>query len=332
MNFSIYNPSFFKPNKFKLFKHTLLVTKHKICVLVWFIFVSLTDFMRNNSPYMAAGMAYWTLFSLFPLALAVISIIGYFFPTISEQKTVVDSVMGILPVSEEYLTNIVSETLSKRGTLGVLATIGLLWTGASMFAAMRKSVAHVWRVAKPQNIFIQRATDLLMILTLGSILLLRVLVNIRVLHINIIFDSGVTEMTGDLFIYIGQIVAFGLTWLALLLIYKYVPNTTVYWSDIWLSSLVATCLFELVQRGYIWFLNNIVEINLVYGSMGAIISVLLWAYLSSLCIILGSQFAFIHSCVYGSRKGYIKIPKTDFVDRIWYKTTYLVKTSLSIVK
>ena len=152
------------------------------------------------------------------------------------------------------------------------------------------------------------------------------------LHINIIFDSGVTEMTGDLFIYIGQIVAFGLTWLGLLLIYKYVPNTTVYWSDIWLSSLVATCLFELVQRGYIWFLNNIVEINLVYGSMGAIISVLLWAYLSSLCIILGSQFGFIHSCVYGSRKGYIKIPKTDFVDRIWYEVTYLVKTSLRIVK
>ena len=111
-------------------------------------------------------------------------IIGYFFSTPSEQEIVVDSVMSILPVSKEYLSSVVSDTLSRRGTLGLLGTVGLLWTGASMFAAMRKSVAHVWRIAKPQNIFIQRGTDLLMIVTLGFILFWRVLVNIEPLNSN----------------------------------------------------------------------------------------------------------------------------------------------------
>ena len=325
MKLSISKQLFLKRNKFRLFKQTVLVIKHKFCVLMWFIFVSLTDFMRNNSPYMAAGMAYWTLLSLFPLALAGISIIGYFFSTPSEQEIVVNSVMSLLPVSKEYLTDVVSETLSKRGTLGTLATVGLLWTGASMFAAMRKSVAHVWRVVKPQNIFVQRSTDLLMIVTLGFVLFWRVLVNVEIFDISKIFGINGLVTSLDTYIYLGQIFAFILTWIALLLIYKYIPNTTVYWNDIWLPSLIAGCLFELVQRGYIWFLNNAVEINLVYGSMGAIISVLLWAYLSSLCIILGSQFAFIHSCVYGSRKGYIKIPDTDFLDIIWYKTFHFLK-------
>ena len=132
MKLSIYNRYFLKKNKFLSFKDVLIIIKHKFCVSIWFIFVSLTDFMRNNSPYMAAGMAYWTLFSRFPLALAGISTIGYFFSTPSEQEIVVDSVMSILPVSKDYLTNVVSETLSKRGTLGMLGTVGLLWTGASL--------------------------------------------------------------------------------------------------------------------------------------------------------------------------------------------------------
>ena len=328
----IYNQLFSRKNKLGLLLHGSMYAKHKLCVLIWFIYISLTDFMRNNSPYMAAGMAYWTLFSLFPLALAGISIIGYFFPTQSEQEIVVDSVMSILPVSKEYITSVVSETLSKRGTLGVLATVGLLWTGASMFAAMRKSVAHVWRIAKPQNIFVQRGTDLLMIVTLGFILFWRVLVNIEIIEISSIFGSNrISESVGS-YLYLGQVIAFISTWVALLLIYKYIPNTVVYWKDIWLPSLVATALFELVQRGYIWFLNNAVEINLVYGSMGAIMSVLLWAYLSSLCIILGSQFAFIHACVYGSRKGYIKIPDKDFIDVIWNNGLNLIKRIVPIKK
>jgi len=328
----IYNQLFSRKNKLGLLLHGSMYAKHKLCVLIWFIYISLTDFMRNNSPYMAAGMAYWTLFSLFPLALAGISIIGYFFPTQSEQEIVVDSVMSILPVSKEYITSVVSETLSKRGTLGVLATVGLLWTGASMFAAMRKSVAHVWRIAKPQNIFVQRGTDLLMIFTLGFILFWRVLVNIEIIEISSIFGSNrISESVGS-YLYLGQVIAFISTWVALLLIYKYIPNTVVYWKDIWLPSLVATALFELVQRGYIWFLNNAVEINLVYGSMGAIMSVLLWAYLSSLCIILGSQFAFIHACIYGSRKGYIKIPDKDFIDVIWDNGLNLIKRIVPIKK
>ena len=328
----IYNQLFSRKNKLGLLLHGSMYAKHKLCVLIWFIYISLTDFMRNNSPYMAAGMAYWTLFSLFPLALAGISIIGYFFSTQSEQEIVVDSVMSILPVSKEYITSVVSETLSKRGTLGVLATVGLLWTGASMFAAMRKSVAHVWRIAKPQNIFVQRGTDLLMIVTLGFILFWRVLVNIELIEISSIFGSNrISESVGS-YLYLGQVIAFISTWVALLLFYKYIPNTVVYWKDIWLPSLVATGLFELVQRGYIWFLNNAVEINLVYGSMGAIMSVLLWAYLSSLCIILGSQFAFIHACIYGSRKGYIKIPDKDFIDVIWDNGLNLIKRIVPIKK
>ena len=332
MKLSIYNRYFLKKNKFLSFKDVLIIIKHKFCVSIWFIFVSLTDFMRNNSPYMAAGMAYWTLFSLFPLALAGISTIGYFFSTPSEQEIVVDSVMSILPVSKDYLTNVVSETLSKRGTLGMLGTVGLLWTGASMFAAMRKSVAHVWRIAKPQNIFVQRGTDLLMIVTLGFVLFWRVLVNIQIFDISNIFGIDGISSGANSYFNLGQFIAFIFTWTALLLIYKYIPNTTVYWSDIWLPSFIATCLFELVQRGYIWFLNNAVEINLVYGSMATIISVLLWAYLSSLCIILGSQFSFIHACVYGSRKGYIKIPDQDFLDVFWYKFLYIFKKLTNLKK
>ena len=56
---------------------------------------ALTDFTRNNCPYVAAGIAYWTLFSLFPLALAAISVLGFLYSTPEEQSRIVEGIIKL---------------------------------------------------------------------------------------------------------------------------------------------------------------------------------------------------------------------------------------------
>ena len=95
--------------------------------LVTLFLSALTDFSRNNCPYVAAGIAYWTLFSLFPLVLAGISILGFMYPSPEEQRQLVEGLVKLIPVSEDYLAGVVSEVAHGRGTLGLLAVLG--WCG-----------------------------------------------------------------------------------------------------------------------------------------------------------------------------------------------------------
>ena len=79
---------------------------------------ALTDFARNNCPYMAAGIAYWTLFSLFPLALAGFSVVGFVYSSPEAQGRAVEAVIDLIPVSAEYIEGLVQEVARARGALG----------------------------------------------------------------------------------------------------------------------------------------------------------------------------------------------------------------------
>ena len=131
--------------------------------------VALTDFSRNNCPYVAAGIAYWTLFSLFPLALAGISILGFLYATPEEQSRIVEGIIKLIPVSVDYLSRLVEDVTRQRGALGGMAIIGLLWTGSAVFAAVRKGINHAWHIGKPHYFLLERAIDFVMLLGVATL-------------------------------------------------------------------------------------------------------------------------------------------------------------------
>ena len=117
--------------------------------IMLFTRVVLTDFMRNNCPYIAAGIAYWALFSLFPLFLVGISILSYSNSSPEEQTSMVEGIIEYIPVSAEYLLDLVSSVAESRGTLSTIAIAGLLFSGTAVFSAVRKGVNHAWHVSQP---------------------------------------------------------------------------------------------------------------------------------------------------------------------------------------
>ena len=83
--------------------------------------VALRDFTRNDCHYVAAGIAYWALFSLFPLALAAISIFSFIYTTPEEQAPLIEGIVRLIPVSEDYLVDLIGDVVKARGTLGLVA-------------------------------------------------------------------------------------------------------------------------------------------------------------------------------------------------------------------
>ncbi|MDA0988098.1 MAG: YihY/virulence factor BrkB family protein, partial [Chloroflexi bacterium] len=76
-----------------------------------------------------------------------------------------------------------------------------------------------------------------------------------------------------------------------LAIYKYLPKTRTYWSDVWLGAIIAGALFELTKSAFILYLDTIARYDQLYGSVASIIILMVWTYISALILIVGAEFA-----------------------------------------
>lgn len=260
-----------------------------------FLLDTLTDFTRNNCPYIAAGIAYWTLFSLFPLALAAVSIIGFIHSDAPGQEVVLTAVGKLLPISQEYLTTAVEEVVAARGALGGIALVGLMFSGTAVFSAVRKGINHAWHIGKPHNFVMERLIDLGL---LGGVVVFAG--GVLVLTTNVI---GVQTVVGRGLLTRAALesLALAYTFGAFLLMYRYIPQTPVAWPDTWLGALVGSLVFQGVRLSFQVFTAKLGDLNLVYGSLGALMAILMWSYLSALSLLLGAQLCYSYASTYGSR-------------------------------
>ena len=269
--------------------------------LRWIMFtrVVVADFFTNNCPYMAAGIAYWTLFSIFPLSLAGVSILGFVNSTSAEQERMVARIIEQIPVSADYVLDLVERVAEARGALSTIAILGLLLSSTAVFSAIRKGINHAWHVSRPHPFFIGRGIDLLMLIGVA------VLALITASNLAGLVSRGASTVwfVEEPLINLGlEAGLLAVTFALLALLYRYVPNTQVTWRDIWLGAAVGACMMYLVRLAFSGFLINVGEFNLVYGSLGALMALLVWVYLTALSLVLGAAVSYIYSRAFGSRK------------------------------
>ena len=267
----------------------------------WIVFVRviISDFFSNNCPYMAAGIAYWTLFSAFPLSLAAVSLLGFANPTSIEQEEMVARIIEQIPVSGDYVLDLVERVAEARGALSFVAVLGLLISGSAVFAAIRKGINHAWHVTRPHPFFIGRGIDLLMLVFVGLLALIAGtnLVGLVARGASSIWFVG--EPVVSVGFDIGLLAA---SFIVLAILYRFVPYTEVEWRDVWLGALVGSLMAYVVRVAFSGFLINVNEFNLIYGSLGALMALLVWVYLSAMSLVLGAEVSYIYSRAFGSRK------------------------------
>ncbi len=267
----------------------------------WIVFVRviISDFFSNNCPYMAAGIAYWTLFSAFPLSLAAVSLLGFANPTSIEQEEMVARIIEQIPVSGDYVLDLVERVAEARGALSFVAVIGLLVSGSAVFAAIRKGINHAWHVTRPHPFFIGRGIDLLMLVFVGLLAL------IAATNLIGLVARGASSIwfVGEPLVSVGfDLGLLAASFIVLAILYRFVPYTEVEWRDVWLGALVGALMAYVVRVAFSGFLINVNEFNLIYGSLGALMALLVWVYLSAMSLVLGAEVSYIYSRAFGSRK------------------------------
>jgi membrane protein len=239
-----------------------------------------------------AAIAYYAFFSVFPLLVGLTAVSGFFLDSPSVQLAVFDAVEEAFPGSGAFVEENLSGVVAMRGTLGLLGVLGLLWSGSAGFGAVSRMVNHAWGTPSDHPVVLQWIRHFAM--TVVTVLLLSLSIGVTAaVEVGQRFEqTGSGRILGGGGV-LGRLPGWASSMLAMLvvftLVYKVIPRGSKRWMEAVPGAIVATILFEIGKLALVFYLETIADFS-VYGSLGSIIVLLLWLYISARVLIFGAQF------------------------------------------
>jgi membrane protein len=251
------------------------------------------QFHENDLFTSAAAMSYFGLMTLFPALLLLLALGN----RIAAGNQMLAHVVQVYPGSSKFLHDTI-QSLSGIST-GITISCGLIvmWAGSWVFAVVERALNRIWGTM-PRTFLHGRALTLGMIGIVGLLLSVSVLVTSVLLALqeiagrlsprqleNLRFLSSVGSVFWQI---VFALVSLLVTFTLFAIVYKFMPNARVTVSDVIPGAVIAGLLWEGAKYVFAWSLNYL-DYNQVYGSVGAVVAVLVWGYVSSLVLLFGAQ-------------------------------------------
>ena len=262
---------------------------------------SIEEFFADNCTQMAAAISYYVLFSLFPLLIFLVGILGLFLQDSQLQRDVVNNVLDFVPLSEDKGREQVTEAVKGvagvgSGALGLFGLLGMAWSASSMFGIIRRSLNKTYDLDYRRPLVQQKLLDLAMVAALGLFFLASVAATgflrvVRQRSEDIPRLGDVADQAGLVWDAASFLLPLIMSFAAFMLLYWLVPAARIRPRDVWPGALVSAFLFDTAKIGFSIYLEHFSSYDLVYGSLGAVASFLVWIYIGANIMLLGAEVA-----------------------------------------
>lgn len=151
---------------------------------------------------------------------------------------------------------------------------------------MDNAINRAWEIPRLLQFYLRKPRDIGLTLGIGVLFLLSIGASdiFSVVHLTSL------PVIGAYTIQIGtRAIAFVLVFLVFLILFKLIPNTRTYWRHVWPGALFTAILFEIGRSIFVYYINNFANYQLVYGTVGSVIAVLVWIYYSAFILIVGAE-------------------------------------------
>ena len=248
----------------------------------------------DDATHMAAGVAYYVLFSLFPLLLGIIAIIGVASQSAETRRRILEWTSDNFPGAGDLISDNIVASIEASGSLGAISIVGLIWAGSAIFGAITRTINRAWDIQEDRPFIKNKIMQLTMAVCVAILFAIAV-ASASLAQASGRFADSEAFLLGHADGVAGLVVFRLLSFLAnlaiFLTLYKVLPNTTTHWRYIWPGALVAALLFEGGKYLFVFYLDNFATFSAVYGSIGSVIALLLWAYVSAFILILGAELS-----------------------------------------
>jgi membrane protein len=274
---------------------------------IWGLFKeAYSEWSKDKVPRLGAALAYYTLFSLAPLLIIVIAVVGLLLGQQEVEGQIVEQVENWIGKDGAKAIQTMIES-AREPTSGIFATVVgialLLYGATSIFGQLKDALNTIWNVPpKQEGGLMSMIKD--RVLAFGIVLVIGLL-----LLALLILSAGLSAVSGFLnhllpgFSYILQtlnfLVSFVLMTLLFAVIYKVLPDINIKWSDVWIGAAVTSLLFT-VGNILIGLYLGKVSPGSAYGAAGSLVVILIWLYYSAQIFFFGVEFTEVYTRKYGS--------------------------------
>jgi membrane protein len=257
--------------------------------------------MDHNAQEMGAALAYYTVLSMAPLLVLSVVIASLVYGEKAAQGGLVSEIQGIVGTAAAVVIQDVIKN-ANRPTSGIIATLAglviLLFSASAVFTQLRTSLDRIWDVPTTSLGGIKGMVRLYLFafmaaLTLGFLLLVSLVVS-AVLEI---FEGWIGTVMPSLPLIAKSVnfaVSFGTVAVLFALIYKYVPNVKVNWSEVVFGAISTALLFMLGKFVLAIYIAKM-GVGSAYGAAGSLVVLLFWVYYSAQIFLFGAEFTHIYA-------------------------------------
>ena len=280
---------------FKKLARFRLSTVEKLRAFIKIIDQALRSYTRSSALEATAGLAYYSMFSIFPLALLLVVAGSSWFKAEIARQQAIQFVTELFPISQSLTEQLIKSMLDSRGAMTIVSTLGLLWAASGYFNLLVRNINRAWPGIRTRHFVRTRLEALLIVVVLGVLFLLSMLATstfellgkLNLPFWQNIFYQGSTRTI--LSFTIPLLLRMGVLWG----LYFWIPKTAVDRKAAFWSALIVTVLWRTVTTFLTLYLNSgFIYYDVIYGSLSTTIVSMFWLYLSNYALLFGA-----HLCV-----------------------------------
>ncbi len=234
----------------------------------------------------AAALAYYGLFSLFPLLLFLVFIASALLQVVDAGAQLVELLARFIPVPEvlELVEGVIDQTVARRSSIGIISALALLWTASTLFANLEASLNVIWGAPR-RVVYRRRLLGVGAVLVLGLLFLLAILLStLQAVPLVTDFipfmdelDFGVSLLLSVLFFW---------------LIYRWLPNAHVEPIPSLAGAALAGLVWQASQFLFrLYLTSGLSNLGAVYGTLASLIGLVLWVFLTGMILFVGGIFS-----------------------------------------
>lgn len=263
------------------------------------------EWQEDKASRLAAALSYYTIFSLPPLLIISLAIVGQFYNQQAAQEQILAQATSVVGQTGgeaigQILENAGDPTLSSAAA--IISIIVLLFGASGVFNQLQDAMDTIWDVEPKPGRGIwgtvkDRFFSFTMVLGVGFLFLVSLILSTVVTAVS----NFVTDLTpgtiaaANIFDFIFS---FAIMTLLFALIFKVIPDVKISWKDVWLGAVVTALLFTIGKWAISFYLGQSAPAS-TYGAAGSLIVLLLWVYYSAQILFLGAEFTQVYARRFG---------------------------------
>ena len=253
---------------------------------------ALRNFLREDSLMVSGSIAYHSLLAIFPLLLLLLGLSGIYIQRFELAGRIAVVLQGYLPVKTDFIMQNLVGISRAYGRIGLLSFLLLLWSSSGVFLPLESALNRAWEVEQGRTWWQSRLLALEMALVVGCLILLSTLL----VAAEILFRNWLGRLLapslGPLVVFSYHLTAAGgsfvMALLMFLILFERLPHRSMQLRQAFPGAVLTALLWAVARSVFILFLPFF-NYRHVYGSIGVVVALMTWAYVSSAVMLFGAQ-------------------------------------------